>query len=102
MGERMSVEEAVLHLRDHDSYKVLIRQAYLDADGSAAAARFRDSEEFLATWRFLSQAAADGPLLHLGAGRRIASFAPASQGVRILAVEPEASSPVGERRTKSP
>lgn len=91
----MSVEEAVLHLRRQDQHRLLIRDAYLDADAEAAAIRFSESHEFLETWELLKDASELGLLIDVGAGRGIASFAMASRGAYVLAAEPDISPHVG-------
>lgn len=93
--DRPTVEDAVLRLRSQESCASLVRDAYLDADADSAAQRFAESEEFRETWSWLAGRAELGPLLDLGAGRGIASFAMARRGAEVVAVEPDPSADIG-------
>ena len=93
---RMTTEEAILHLRADPDNRQLVLASYLDENVEEAAARFRASEEFVATVELAVQSHCLGRVLDLGAGTGIASRAFALAGAEfIAAVEPDQSSVVG-------
>lgn len=86
-------EEAVDWLRSEPGQAELVRACYFDDPLSEAAARFAGSEEWSAVRQFLPPV--PGRALDLGAGRGISSFALASAGWQVTALEPDPSLLVG-------
>lgn len=94
----MNYEESVHWLRAQPGHAELIKDCYLDEDNHAAAVRFRDGEEFAALRRLLglrSDAQPPARVLDLGCGNGIASFAFASLGCHVSALDPDPSNDVG-------
>jgi SAM-dependent methyltransferase len=94
----VSYAQAVRLLRGRPEFQQLLADAYLDEDPGLACRRFETSAEFRETSRLLGVAREDSParrLLDLGAGNGIASYAFASTGLRVSAVEPDPSDEVG-------
>lgn len=96
-------EEAVLWLRDRPEHAQLVRDCYFDDPLPAAAERFHRSTEWAATRGILSTYAAHrrGEALDVGAGRGISSYALASDGWTVTALEPDASDVVGAGAIRS-
>lgn len=92
---KLSVESAIEHLRKDGVHAKLMEDSYLQADPKAAAERFSESEEFKETWSLIAERTRHGPVLDLGSGRGIASFALARRGAHAIAVEPDLSSDIG-------
>lgn len=90
---RLTWEEAVQNLRRDPSQRGLTEACYYDDPILSAALRFHSSDEWSATRSLLGTAR--GNALDLGAGRGIASFALASDGWTVTAVEPDPSHVVG-------
>lgn len=90
---KLSWEEAVLQLRDDPSKKELVNNAYYDDPLVNACERFRSSSEWAAVKQILN--GIEGYALDIGAGRGIASYALAKEGLRVAALEPDESSIVG-------
>src|SRR5690348_4626147 len=88
-----SWEEAVEWVRRQPQHAELVRQCYFDDPLLEAARRFHRSGEWLATRQFIPRS--PGKAVDLGAGRGIASYALASDGWRVTAIEPDASAVVG-------
>ncbi len=87
-------EQAVQWLRDQPDQQEFVKQCYYDDPVLEAAERFCESEEWSAI-RELLGAHLPGKVLELGAGRGIVSFAFASLGCEVTALEPDASALVG-------
>lgn len=86
-------EEAVCWLRAQPDRRELVRSAYYDDPLLDAARRYAQSSEWQAIARLVPASASR--VLDMGAGRGIASYAFASLGARVDALEPDPSSIVG-------
>lgn len=93
-NELDSWEAAVESLRADPNAREAVLQNYYDDPVVAAAERFRQSEEWVATAKILSLRQG-ARVLDLGAGRGIASYALARAGCRVTALEPDNSKIVG-------
>jgi SAM-dependent methyltransferase len=94
----MTWEQAVQYLRTLPEHKDLVRDAYLDEDIMGAAKRFHASEEYREVLTLIGKyVKKDAPwdVLDVGAGNGIASYAFASEGHRVFALEPDESDDVG-------
>jgi SAM-dependent methyltransferase len=90
----MSWEDAVRWVRSRPGQEATVLANYFDLPVSAAARRYSESEEFAEVSRLLGTA--DGrSVLDYGAGNGIASFALASAGWAVTALEPDPSDEVG-------
>jgi ubiquinone/menaquinone biosynthesis C-methylase UbiE len=98
----LSYEQAVHWLRTQPEYSELVKLAYLDEDNLAAAQRFAASEEFFEVAKLLSlrEGKQNLKILDLGCGNGIASYAFASLGHDVTAVDPDPSIDVGLEATK--
>jgi SAM-dependent methyltransferase len=92
-GERKSWEQAVAWLCATPEHSALVKAGYYDDPLQAAAVRFFESPEWQAVRNWMPPDA--GSALDLGAGRGIASFALAREGLRVYALEPDGSNLVG-------
>jgi len=87
-------EEAVRWYRAQPGNEVEVSNNYFDLPVRQAAERFAESEEFAEISRLLG--AGEGrQILDLGAGNGIASYALASNGWVVTALEPDESEEVG-------
>ncbi len=86
-------EDAVRWLIGQPDQRALVEACYYDAPLAAAATRYRDGPEWQAVRALLPPP--PGRALDLGAGNGIASFALASDGWRVTAIEPDPSALVG-------
>jgi SAM-dependent methyltransferase len=93
--KRMTWEQAVDWLRDRPDLGTTLVANYFDLPVLAAARRFHSSEEFGEVARLLGPAPPGGRALDFGAGNGIASFALASSGWSVVALEPDPSTRVG-------
>ncbi len=85
----MTMDEAVLWLRQNPRFADYLRNSYLETDTRSCAERFRQSGEF-AEVRRIAGDSAKGVVLDLGAGNGIASYAFAMNEARLVcALEPD-------------
>lgn len=88
-----SWEAAVEWLRQQPDQLQLVRDCYYDDPLTAAAERYWQSEEWAAIRELLF--GATGKALDVGAGRGIASYALARDGILVTALEPDPSNLIG-------
>jgi len=91
---RLTWEEAVRWYRAQPGNESEIRSNYFDLPVLGAAQRYAQSEEFAEVLRLLGNGAGQ-PILDLGAGNGIASYALAKNGWNVTALEPDESTEVG-------
>lgn len=93
---KYTYEESVRWLREQPEYSKVIEFSYLDEDNLAAAKRFSTSEEFAEIVKLLKlDKLSKLKILDLGCGNGIASYAFASLGHNVYAVDPDISEDVG-------
>ena len=90
----LSWEEAVRWYRAQPGNESDVRGNYFDLPVLGAAQRYAQSEEFTEVLRLLGPGNGQ-PILDLGAGNGIASYALAKNGWDVTALEPDESSEVG-------
>lgn len=90
-------EESVRWLRSQPEHSELVQLCYLDEDNLLAAKRFTASEEFAEIVKILrlDKAHTKLKILDLGCGNGIASYAFASLGHDVSAIDPDPSRDVG-------
>jgi len=90
-------EDSVNWMRDQKEYAEFVKLCYLDRDNLEAAKRFAASEEFQEVSKLLQLNCHTSPaqVLDLGCGNGIASYAFASLGCQVTAVDPDNSDDVG-------
>lgn len=94
---RMTLDDAVRHMRADPRYADLVRFAYLGADVEDSARRFEASGEFAAVLALAGADVRGAVVVDVGAGTGIAALAFARRGARrVLAVEPDTSDEVGQ------
>jgi len=89
----MTWEEAVKELRSKPENKQAILDNYFDVDVETANERFAKSEEFLEILRYVPKQAKT--VLDIGAGRGMATYGFAKNGLTATALEPDGSNDVG-------
>lgn len=95
-------EQAVQWLRSVPENTEFVKLCYLDEDNSEAAKRFASSEEFSEVTQLLNLQKSTKPLkiLDMGCGNGIASYALASLGHEVCAIDPDLSNDVGLEATR--
>lgn len=90
-------EESVCWMRSQPEHSELVKLCYLDEDNLTAAKHFASSEEFTEIVKLLKLNKSHQKLkiLDLGCGNGIASYAFASLGHNVSAVDPDTSEDVG-------
>lgn len=90
-------EESVRWMRNQPEHSELVKLCYLDEENHIAAQRFAASEEFIEITKLLGldNSSKKFKILDLGCGNGIASFALASLGHDVVAVDPDNSADVG-------
>ncbi|MEQ8972132.1 MAG: class I SAM-dependent methyltransferase [Coleofasciculus sp. C1-SOL-03] len=91
-------EESVKWMREQSEHSELVKLCYLDEDNWVAANRFSSSEEFSEIVKLL-RLHTKLKILDLGCGNGIASYAFASLGHDVSAVDPDLSEDVGLEAT---
>jgi SAM-dependent methyltransferase len=91
--EASAWEQAIVCLRQQEDQRALVEAAYYDDPLLLAAMRYHGSAEWSAIRALLPKQALRA--LDVGAGRGIASFALAKEGLEVSALEPDESSLVG-------
>jgi len=89
----MTWEEAVQELRSKPENKQAILDNYFDADVETANERFTNSEEFMELLKYIPKQAKT--ILDIGAGRGMATYGFAKNGLIATALEPDSSNDVG-------
>ena len=94
---RYTYEESVNWMREQPEHFEMVKLCYLDEDSLAAAKRFSNSEEFSEVIKLLKLNGSNKKLkiLDVGCGNGIASYAFASLGHDVYAVDPDSSKGVG-------
>lgn len=93
-ADSLTWEAAVEWARSRPEMADLVQLCYYDDPIEAAAARFKASEEWQAIAALLPPGR-DKTVLEIGAGRGIVSWAFASEGCQVQAIEPDPSMIVG-------
>lgn len=98
MAENVTWEEAVLWLKSQKEFEDIVKYCYFDDSIIESAKRFYQSSE----WKAVSEILADkkGHVLDIGAGRGISSYAFATDGWKVAALEPDKSIIVGSGAIK--
>lgn len=92
----MTYEESVRYIRTLPEMDALVTASYLDDNAAVAAKRFAESEEFRELLLRLGlKSPSPKSILDVGCGNGIASYAFATFGLQVTAVDPDSSSDVG-------
>jgi len=93
-AKTLTAEEAVRWYRSQPGNEQAVRDNYFDLPVLPAAQRYAASEEFAEVRRLLGPGAGR-PILDVGAGNGIVSYALAKDGWQVTALEPDQSEEVG-------
>jgi ubiquinone/menaquinone biosynthesis C-methylase UbiE len=95
--DTLTYEDSVQWMRSQLEHSELVKLCYLDEDNFIAACRFSSSEEFYEVKKLLNLNDSSQRLrvLDLGCGNGIVSYAFASLGYDVVAVDPDLSEDVG-------
>lgn len=92
----MTWEETIQMIRTKSEFNVLVEKAYFDEDLALNVERFKNSEEFTETLKFIKKYAPNAKrLLDVGSGSGISAIAFSMIGYKVLATEPDPSDTVG-------
>lgn len=91
----MTWEEVILYIRSKPEYKELVHLSYLEEDLHLNVKRFKDSEEFYYTTKWIKRFTKGKNVLDLGAGNGISSISFALSDYIVTALEPDRSNTVG-------
>lgn len=93
----MNWHETIEYIRQEPSYQQLVEEAYLSANLKSNVESFRNSSEFIATLKLLSDlnVSKKSSLLDVGAGNGISSIAFALEGFKVTSLEPDSSDTIG-------
>ncbi|MEA2163732.1 MAG: hypothetical protein QOK37_1859 [Thermoanaerobaculia bacterium] len=97
---KLDTDDAIRALRADPKFAALIEDSYLTGDVEGSAQRFHRSAEFRAVLDLIGPVAGKH-VLDTGAGNGIASYAFASEGAAVFALEPNLSSEFGARAIQS-
>jgi ubiquinone/menaquinone biosynthesis C-methylase UbiE len=88
-------EEVILDIRTSLEFKDLVRLSYLEEDLHLNVKRFKDSEEFHETIKWIKHYSSGNTILDIGAGNGISSISFALNGYAVTSLEPDQSNTVG-------
>lgn len=91
----MTWEEVIIHFRAKPEGQEMIRLSYLEEDLVQNVQRFRASDEYKTTLKWIRANAKGTKILDLGAGNGISTISFALDGFEVTAVEPDKSLTVG-------
>ena len=93
----MTWEEIIIQIRKQPEYKKLVEKAYLEKDLALNVERFKSSDEFAETLKYIRKHCKEKniKLLDIGAGNGVASLAFVLSGFSVSAIDPDTSSTVG-------